>query len=192
MAILGKNFGKDDVRIEDRDVFSALYEQSHLDVFRYAKALCGGNQDEAEEFTADAFMRAWKKRGTFKGNQSEALRWLLRITSNALIDLRRPEGRHPEVELQYEVGEGKNDEIEDMLGETEQLDQILVVISELPRMQNEIIVLRFTLDWRIKDIAEYFDLSENYVSVILRRSFARIQFRLNQLKIGTERRINYG
>ena len=48
-------------------------------------------------------------------------------------------------------------------------------IQALPEQHREMIVLRYMLGWRVKDIAKQLDINENTVSVNLRRILARIR-----------------
>ena len=59
-------------------------------------ALClrlSGNAEEAEELTQDAFVRAWEKLATFRG-QSAFSSWLHRLTVNVVLGSWRAKGRH--------------------------------------------------------------------------------------------------
>lgn len=48
--------------------FRKLYERNRLPVFRYVYGLTGGPQEEAEDLTAETFLRAWKARHDFQGD----------------------------------------------------------------------------------------------------------------------------
>ena len=73
----------------DADLFTLLYEDTHIMVFRYIYGLSGGPQQEAEDLTSETYARAWKTRQRFNGNDQAALGWLLRIAKNLVIDLSR-------------------------------------------------------------------------------------------------------
>ncbi len=155
--------------------FSRFYEQAHLSVFRYAMALCGGEQAEAEEITAEAFLRAWEKRGQFSGSQPAALGWTITIARNLLIDRRRASGGRPsEAELE-EVLPDPGPGIEGLLIETEQLERALAAIRDLTFPQGDILTLRYVLGWQVKAIAAHLGMAENTVSVSLRRALAKVQ-----------------
>src|SRR5687768_16216932 len=53
--------------------FRTLYELNRLPVFRYVYALTGGSQDDAEDLTAETFLRAWKARHRFDGEVDSAI-----------------------------------------------------------------------------------------------------------------------
>src|SRR5688500_8626777 len=53
--------------------FRIVYELNRLPVFRYVYALTGGSQDDAEDLTAETFLRAWKARHQFHGEMDSAI-----------------------------------------------------------------------------------------------------------------------
>ena len=75
----------------DRAAFRELYEEHAGRVY----ALClrmTGDEEEAMERTQDAFVRAWKSLGSFRG-ESAFSTWLHRLTVNVVLTERRSAGR---------------------------------------------------------------------------------------------------
>lgn len=75
----------------DPVAFRALYDAHVGRVY----ALClrlSGDQAEAEEHTQDAFVRAWERLGSFRG-ESAFSTWLHRLTVNEVLASRRAAGR---------------------------------------------------------------------------------------------------
>jgi RNA polymerase sigma-70 factor, ECF subfamily len=160
------------------DDFARFYEQSHLSVFRYIMVLCAGNQAEAEDITAEAFFRAWEKRSQFSGSPSAALGWVIAIARNILIDQRRSEIAHPAEDSLEEEEAEPGTGIEAMLIGNEQIQQILDAMQSLPFAQHNLLTLRYVLNWQVKVIAAHLGMTENTVSVNLRRALAKVQSRL--------------
>ena len=159
--------------------FARFYEQAHLSVFRYMMVLCAGSQSEAEEITAEAFLRAWEKRQQFSGSLEAALGWVITIARNLLIDRRRSQGAHP---VESGIDESLPDlgrNIESLLVGEEQMQQVLDAIASLPFPQRDMLILRYVLGWRVKAIAAHLGRTENTVSVDLRRALAKLQARLD-------------
>ncbi len=155
--------------------FASFFEQAHLSVFRYVMVLCAGDQVEAEDVTAEAFFRAWEKRGQFSGSPAAALGWVITIARNILIDQRRAERGHPSDDLLDEALEEPGASIETLLVDAEQVQQVLAALQNLPFTQRNILTLRYVLGWKVKDIAAHLHLAENTVSVDLRRAVAKLQ-----------------
>lgn len=72
--------------IKDPAVFAVMYEHNRLSVFRYIYSLIGGSSDDAEDLTAEIFIRAWKARHRFEGDVDSAVGWLLGIARRLVID----------------------------------------------------------------------------------------------------------
>ncbi len=119
------NFFQKSASLAKKDDFARFYEQSHLSVFRYAMVLCAGDQAEAEDLTAEAFLRAWEKRQQFSGSPSAALGWVIAISRNLWIDRCRNRNTHPgDVFLEEDLADDGGD-IEEALANTQQVEQIL-------------------------------------------------------------------
>src|SRR5215208_8112021 len=66
--------------------FRVLYELNRLPVFRYIYALTAGSQADAEDLSAETFLRAWKARHQFEGDLDSVTGWLIRIAKRLVID----------------------------------------------------------------------------------------------------------
>jgi len=69
--------------------FDALYRAARDDVFAYVATLLG-DRSAAEDVTASAFERAYRKQRTYKAGRGSERAWLFGIARNAALDeLRR-------------------------------------------------------------------------------------------------------
>jgi RNA polymerase sigma-70 factor (ECF subfamily) len=162
--------------------FAALYERSHLPVFRYIYGLTGGPREEAEDLTADTFDRAWKARHSFDGapgedvNDGATLGWLLKIARRLVIDnYRRQQARGGEDFPDLGDLPAPDAHPEQAALDSEQRQILWRLLQALADESREIIVLRYLLGWRVNQIASYLGKPENTVSVIIRRALARLQ-----------------
>jgi RNA polymerase sigma factor (sigma-70 family) len=57
----------------------------------------------------------------------------------------------------------------------EQFKHLWQVLQNLPDDKREMLVLRYMLGWKVKQIAEYLQKEENTVSVYIRRSLEQIR-----------------
>lgn len=57
----------------------------------------------------------------------------------------------------------------------EQISTLWQVLKSLPQETREMLVLRYMLGWQIKQVAEYLKMSENNVSVTIRRALQRLK-----------------
>jgi RNA polymerase sigma-70 factor, ECF subfamily len=158
--------------------FRALYELNHLPVFRYVYALTAGSQEEAEDLTAETFLRAWKARHRFEGDRERAIGWLIGIAKRLVIDNYRRTVRATRVltgDLQPEASPEQTAIYE------EQQQVLLRLVANLPDEQREIIILRYLLGWRVNEIARHMGASENKISVSLHRTLSKLREKWTEL-----------
>lgn len=160
------------------EAFSALFEKTHVIVFRYLYGWTGGNRDDAEDFTAETYLRAWRARGRFTGNDEAALGWLLQIARRVAIDqYRRRSVRPVEAALEDEglpIGATEHNPETHVIAE-EKTRTLLTLLAQLPDDHREMVVLRYLLGWRVNQIGAHLGIAENTVSVTLKRALARMQ-----------------
>src|SRR5690606_29174356 len=112
----------------DQHAFEALY-QAH---YRRVYALClrlSGDAAAAEELTQEAFVRAWQKLATFRG-EAQFSTWLHRLTVNEVLQWQRRNrpwlrrvlpGMEDEMELRA---------AEERTGEARDLEQAIAALPE--------------------------------------------------------------
>jgi RNA polymerase sigma-70 factor (ECF subfamily) len=76
----------------DLDAFELIYNEHSGRVFALCLRLMGGDQAAATELMQDAFVRAWKNLGKFRG-ESAFSSWLHRLTVNAMLEKTRGDKR---------------------------------------------------------------------------------------------------
>jgi RNA polymerase sigma factor (sigma-70 family) len=76
--------------------FERLYRSSRDDVYAYAAGLLR-DRTAAEDVTAAAFERAYRKRSRFNAERGSARAWLFGIARNAALDELRRRGRQVEL-----------------------------------------------------------------------------------------------
>lgn len=170
-------FRREDVSsLPSAEAFTRLYEETYLIVFRYIYGLSSGPLQEVEDLTAETYARAWKTRQRFRGDEAAALGWLLRIARNLAIDLSRRRKVRPldeNVPIEFLADSNPAPEIDVMLRE-----QIVILWHMLGALSDDIremLVLRYIVGWQVKQIAAYLQVSENNVSVTLRRALKSLQ-----------------
>ncbi len=168
------------VNLSEAESFSGFYARTYLVVFRYVFGIHAGAASEIEDLTAETFMRAWKARKNFTGNEKDALRWVLRIARNLVIDTHRRQSLRGtqqsfEEHQDYLPSKAADTIPEAALLAKEQEENLLATLQRLPGDQREMIVLRYILGWQVKEIAAYLEMAENTVSVYLRRGLKRMR-----------------
>jgi RNA polymerase sigma-70 factor (ECF subfamily) len=165
-----------EIHLQTKKEFQQLYERTYLAVFRYIYGLYGGPKEDVEDLTTTTYLRAWQSRYRFRGNGDAAFGWLLKIARNLVIDAFRRQGIRPHMlDIENQITTAPGLPPEDQVHMQEQIQILWSLIADLPNEQREIIVLRYLLDWRVKDIAIYLERNENNISVTIRRILKRLQ-----------------
>ncbi len=171
-----KRFSKEALLLRSAEAFEDLYQSSHLMIFRYIYALSGGPTQEAEDLTAEVYMRAWKARRRFRGDLQAARGWLMRIARNLVIDrYRRQKSRPLTGDIDAHVIPHPGATPEQQALHIEQAAALWAMLARIPAEQREMLVLRYMLGWQVKTIAAYLDMKENTVSVTIRRLLQRLR-----------------
>ncbi|MFT3892065.1 MAG: sigma-70 family RNA polymerase sigma factor [Anaerolineales bacterium] len=153
--------------------FSKMYETNRVPVFRYIYSLMGGPAADAEDLTAETFIRAWKARHSFEEEADSAIGWLIGISKRLVIDDHRRKTVRQTSDLSYNLKAETTTEEEILV--LQQKDELLALLKQLPDDQREILVLRHMLGWKVQQIASHMGPTENNVSVILHRTLASLR-----------------
>jgi RNA polymerase sigma-70 factor, ECF subfamily len=141
----------------DLAAFEELVELYRLDVFRVAARIVG--PDEADDVTQDAFLRAFHKLDTFRGESFRA--WLLRITHNRALNVlarRKPEPVDPAEhrERQDEEAPRRQDPARS-LEDSERRARLAGKLEQLRPAHRSVLVLRDLEGFSYEEIAEITD-----------------------------------
>ena len=127
----------------DMKAFETLYNRYRKQLFGYLCNLLSGNSREAEEIFEETWIKVVDKLPTYK-DQGKFSAWLFRVARNVFIDAMRKKQRSAqpfEGEEMPELPDWNNRPEKDM--ETEDTLRIIrEAISELPREQREVFLLR--------------------------------------------------
>jgi RNA polymerase sigma-70 factor (ECF subfamily) len=142
--------------MEEHDLHSQFEELvlPHLDAAYNLARWLTGNEHDAEDVVQDAFVRAFKFFGGFRGGNCRS--WLLTIVRNTAYSwLEKNRGRHPADEFNEEVhateDESANPEAQLLLQADR--EQVRQAVEQLPAEFREVIVLRELEDLSYREIA---------------------------------------
>ena len=97
------------------------------------------NYHETEDIVQQAFLRAWEKIGTFKGNSS-FYTWLYRIGFNLAIT-KINSSRESQIDEGFESTLAAPNNVEDTIESTELLESVQLLLNELPEEQRTAYIL---------------------------------------------------
>jgi RNA polymerase sigma-70 factor (ECF subfamily) len=152
----------------DAEAFRHLYDRYARYVFRYT-LLRIHNQQDAEDVTADTFVRAWRSIGKFEWREIPFGAWLIRIAQNLIIDrVRKPFDLSEWLPWQRGREEVEFSRIEDR-------DEILGAFSKLSNEQQVILYLHFFEGYNLTKVAQFLGKTPNAVTVAQFRALERLR-----------------
>jgi RNA polymerase sigma-70 factor, ECF subfamily len=156
------------------DRFEALYRSSRDDLFGYVCTLLG-DRAAAEDVTALAFERAYRRRMTFDRRRGEERAWLFGIARNAALDELRRRRRHAALAAEPQdapaTGEADDDHAEVALRRT----AVKAALAQLPAREREIVALKFHAGLRNGEIARVLGISETAAGTLLYRTMEKLR-----------------
>jgi RNA polymerase sigma factor (sigma-70 family) len=152
--------------------FEELYRRSRDDVYAYVAGLLR-DRSAAEDVTAQAFERAYRRRRTFKPGRGNRRAWLFGIARNAALDeLRRRRRRarlvaEPEDERLVPAHEGAEGAI--------RRAALRSAIAELSPRERELVSLKFFAGLTNAEIASVIGTSETNAGTKLHRVIQKLR-----------------
>jgi RNA polymerase sigma-70 factor (ECF subfamily) len=149
--------------------FDALYRDSRDDLFAYLTYLVG-DRSLAEELTAQAFEKAFRKRSMFRPGRGDLRGWLFGIARNAAIDELRRGGRESALELVPEPAgaDGVDRASEDRL-------LVAAAMRGLQTSDRELVALKFFAGLENAQIGRVLGISSSNVGTQLHRAMTRLR-----------------
>jgi RNA polymerase sigma-70 factor, ECF subfamily len=152
--------------------FELLYRSSRDDIHGYVCTLLG-DRAAAEDVTALAFERAYRRRMTFDRRRGEERAWLFGIARNAALDELRRRRRLASLVAEPEdaAQAGVDDGAEVALRRT----AVRSALSGLPARDREVIALKFHAGLRNAELARVLGISETAAGTLLYRAMEKLR-----------------
>ncbi len=160
----------------DRQAFDELVRLTYVDLFTLAVRLTG-NEEDARDVVQDAYLRAWRGIGKFRGD-AQLSTWLYRITANcASTHLSRRRRHRTEPLLPgFEPVEVAGDLLPEQATESGlDLARIGIAVDALPAKLRAVVVLRDVYGLPHEAIAEELGISVSAAKVRLHRARKRLR-----------------
>lgn len=152
----------------DSQAYERLY-RLHVDrIHGLCLRLVGGNRPLAEELTQQAFVRAWRKLPSFRG-EARFSTWMHRLTVNLVLSDRRSANRRRQRERPAEEAAGY-DWISDRDVRVALTRDLERAIADLPDGARAVLVLHDIEGYRHAEIAERMGIAEGTSKAQLHRA----------------------
>jgi RNA polymerase sigma-70 factor (ECF subfamily) len=160
---------RDDARVG----FEALYRSSRDDVFGYVATLLR-DRSAAEDITATAFERAYRKRASFSAKRGSPRAWLFAIARNAALDELRRRGRQASV-----AGEAVQDlepePLEDLAELSARREAVRAALLQLEPRERDLIALKFHGGLTNAEVARVLGTTETNAGTLLHRTVTKLR-----------------
>jgi RNA polymerase sigma factor (sigma-70 family) len=166
--------------IDDLDTgFAELFGAYQGLVFTAALRLCGRWAD-AEDLTAEAFLRAYRALSDYEADRIAALRpraWLIKILMNVWRNSRRTDARKPPPAPLDEAPDpvDPREGVEAAAVRHETGGELAELLGRLPADQRTAVVLRHVVDLPIAEIAAALDMPQGTVKSNISRGLGRLR-----------------
>lgn len=155
-----------------RTDFEALYRSSRDDVYAYVASLLR-DRGAAEDVSATAFERAWRKRRSFSASRGSPRAWLFGIARNAALDELRRRGR--QASLSGEPADLDVEPAEDTADRAARRAVVRAALAELEPRERDLIALKFHGGLTNSEIARVLGKSETNVGTLLHRTVTKLR-----------------
>jgi RNA polymerase sigma-70 factor, ECF subfamily len=147
--------------------FEALYRAARDDVFAYVATLLH-DRGAAEDVTALAFERAYRKRTSYDPGRGSQRSWLFGIARNAALDELRRRKRTAPLEAEPVAPE---DDLERALRRA----AVRTALTELPARDRELIALKFHAGLDNSELAAVLGVSVSNAGTRLHRALTKLR-----------------
>jgi RNA polymerase sigma-70 factor (ECF subfamily) len=155
--------------------FAEIYELNFNRVYGFI-ARRVGSRDIAEDLTSDVFHKALAGLPRFEWRGVPFGAWLIRIASNAIIDLAKQAAKESDISGLDEPSEVSLKEIEEL----EQRARLFKLVDQLPQDQRRVIVLRFSEEKSIREVAQDLSRTEGAVKQLQFRALQNLRAQLTK------------
>jgi RNA polymerase sigma-70 factor (ECF subfamily) len=148
-----------------------LYGECRDDLYAYLASLLG-DRTQAEDMTALAFERAFRRRRLFNPRRGSERAWLFGIARNAALDeLRRRRRSTPLAGELADERRESDEETEDVLRRV----TVRAALACLTQREHELIALKFHAGLSNPDIARVLGVSETNAGTLLHRTITKLR-----------------
>lgn len=164
---------------EDVDAGFVVMFQTYQRLMFSTALRVSGRWADAEDLTADAFLRAYRALRGYSPERLVTLRpraWLVTILLNGWRNRQRSAARHPTAPLEA-AGEPEDPkaDVAAAVADRETGAEMAVLLAELPHAQRVAVVLRHMSELSIAEIAEVLGSPEGTVKSHISRGLARLR-----------------
>jgi RNA polymerase sigma-70 factor (ECF subfamily) len=158
---------------KDQAAFAEIYDRHVVRVYRHIYYLVGDAR-EAEDLTAQTFLKAWEAIGRYRERGAPIVAWLLRIAHNLTVSYLRSRRDHSELDDGY-VDQKRSGNPEEVLEQSSDERSVREAVMQLRDEQRQVIMLRFVEEMGYQEVAQVIGKSVPAVRVIQHRALGNLR-----------------
>ncbi len=152
--------------------FGDLYERTFDRVYAYVQSMLR-DRAAAEDVTAQAFERAYRKRRSYRPRRGSAEAWLFGIARNAALDELRRRGRHARMATEPEDLAAQP--VDDLAETALRRETVRAALDSLEPRERELVALKYMAGLSNVEIARVVGISESNTSTRLNRTMTKLR-----------------
>jgi RNA polymerase sigma-70 factor, ECF subfamily len=156
----------------EAETFTALYERAFPRVYAYVASLLR-DRAAAEDVTAQAFERAYRKRRSYRARRGTPEAWLFAIARNAALDELRRRKRRAGLEIDPEDEESPS--VHDHAEAAVRREVVRTALAALDGQERDLIFLKFAGGLSNAEIARVLGTSESNAGTRLHRTISKLR-----------------
>ena len=161
-------------RIIDSTMFAHLYNCHVNKIFKYIYGKVGKTA-EAEDLTAQVFMKAWQAIGRYRRTEYPFSAWLFRIAHNLVVDYFRTRRETLSIErLPFEIDAGM-DSLDAVTQRSLTATDLRRAIAQLTEGQRQVIELKFLEGYSTEETARIISKDEGAVRALQHRALIALK-----------------
>jgi RNA polymerase sigma-70 factor (ECF subfamily) len=157
--------------------FETIYQAEMPRIYNFFRYRVGDDQI-AEDLTAETFEKAWKHRERYRDDLASFSTWLFIIARRIAVDHFRRQ--HPTVPWEEATQLTDPQTLEEEAQELAEFAQLSAILARLAERERELVALKYGAGLTNRAIARISGLSESNVSTILHRLTRQLRAQLEK------------
>ena len=157
----------------DTQAFALLYDQYVEKIYRYIHYKVG-TRTQAEDLTAQVFLKAWESIGKYRSTEHPFAAWLYRIAHNLVVDHYRTDRAALALDdLPREEADSVS--LEEIAEQRLTSEMVKRAITQLTEDQQEVILLKFIEGYSTAEVAALIGKDQGAVRALQHRALGTLQ-----------------
>ena len=160
----------------DEEAFGKIYDKYVDEIFRFALMRLN-TKEEAQDIASEAFLKAWQYI-TLSEKRVDNIRALLyRIARNLIIDNYRSRGKEVQAfdQKQFEELVDLSFNLEESVLKKDDIREVFSVLDDLPEESRDLVMMRYSQDLGISEIADILGKNSGAIRVALHRAIKQLK-----------------